>query len=77
MSRRTKVLLWLSTLPAVLVVCSAVGIIYYTSHLTRTGQATFFVTVHFPLPQLLAISSALFGCALISFFVDRRNAGKK
>jgi hypothetical protein len=77
MSKRTKVILWLTLLPFVPVVGGLVWIAMY-SHLPRPeSQASYFVIFHFQLLRVFLTATIIFACGLISLVFDRRKAQRK
>lgn len=76
MSKRTKVILWLTVIPIVSVGVAAVWALAF-SYLRSQNNATYFVLFHIHWLRVLLASTIIFACGLISLFFDRRNTGRK
>jgi hypothetical protein len=77
MSRRTKVILWLSMLPIVAVIGVVVSATIYPYLLQPENRATYFFLFHVRWLPVLLGSVIIFGCGLTSLIFDYRNAGRK
>jgi hypothetical protein len=78
-TRRTKVVLWLSTLPSIIVAGGAAWVAIYPFYLKLKGgaQASTFIAFHLHLFRLLGVTILLLTCGLISLLFDRRINGTK
>lgn len=76
-SKRTKALLWLSALPASILIGVAAWVMAYSSYLSRAHQESYFIVLHVHWLSLLTASAILPVCGLISLVLDKRSAGKK
>jgi len=75
MSKRTKVIFWLTVLPIVSVGVVAAWALY--PHLKPQNDTTYFVLFHIHWLRVALASAVIFACGLISLALDRRNAGRK
>jgi len=76
-SRRTKTLLWLSLFPAAFAIWVAMWAMAYSSYLSSSRHASYFLVLHVHRFYLLTAVAVLLLCGLISLAVDRQSAGKK
>jgi hypothetical protein len=78
-SKRTKTVLWLSTLPLVLIAGGAAWAVIYPLYLNLKGGAhtSYFIAFHVRLLRLLAVTMVLLICGLISHLFDRQMNGTK
>ncbi|MGB9466286.1 MAG: hypothetical protein WBR10_14345 [Candidatus Acidiferrum sp.] len=79
MSKRTKMILCLSTLPLILVVGGAAWAVIYPFYLNLKGggHTSYFIAFHVRLLRLLAVTMVLLICGLISLLFDRQINGTK
>jgi hypothetical protein len=73
-TRRTKLLLWLSIVPLVFFAGSlaCVPIYAFYLHLRGGGHTSFFITVRVPFLRLLGLTMVLLVWGLLSLLFDRR-----
>ena len=75
MSKRTKVIFGLTTLPIVSTGITAVWALY--PHFGAQNDATYFVVYHVNWGRMILTSAVVFACGLISLSFDRLSAGRK
>jgi hypothetical protein len=79
-SERTRVLIWCSALPAVVVTAAAAILMLIPYYDRLTGDGSHFVFLHFHLARLVPILflwAVVLICAVISLFYDKkRRMGK-
>ena len=73
-TRRSKLILWLSILPLVLLAGSLAWVPIYGFYLNLRGRghASFFIIFHVPFLRLLGVSMVLLVLGLVSLLFDRR-----
>jgi hypothetical protein len=79
MGKRTRMILWLSMLPLVLVTGGAAWAVIYPFYLNLNGggHTSYFIAFHVRLLRLVAVTMLLLICGLISHLFDRRTNGTK